>query len=108
MNKLFWIGFYFGQNVIFHEGTGKWTLTGYFDNQVMCKKHEGTPEEDCEIFPIEEISFVFKKINPWLFASLHNSHSFIANKAKSGYWVFKDSSVNIMFEEEKFNDTKPI
>lgn len=58
MNKsnFFWIGYYFGQNCILHPETGRWTLTGYFDGQVVCHRQITTEdEEDCLMCNISEV-----------------------------------------------------
>lgn len=94
----FWIGYYFGQNCIIHPDTGRWILTGYFDGQVMVKKNIGTPEEDCMSYPIAEVQFIFKQINPTLFKDFSRLFLFRKLKAMDGYWVFNDSNVNVILE----------
>lgn len=97
-NNYFWIGFYFNQSCILHPATGRWTLTGYFDNQVVCRRNIGTPEEDSMIYQVEEIQFVLKKINPFLFASMQNFHWWIKTMATSGYWMNFDEQTNVIYE----------
>ena len=99
-NAKFWIGFYFGLECIYHPAYGKYTLTGFFDGVVVCsRKPTEMPEDDeCETFPIEEVSFILKKINPFLFASVSNLHAFIKTKALDGYWMNFDKSINIIYE----------
>lgn len=119
-NNLYWIGYYFNQNCIIHPDTGRWTLTGYFDGQVVCHRlsnpltevkipdedeilpEEEMPEEDCLMCPISEVSFILKFANPWLIKSLSKLplfHSWLHNKALDGYWVFESNEINVVFEE---------
>lgn len=100
MNKYFWIGFYLDQNCIIHPDTGRWILTGYFDGQVVCRRNIGTVDEDCMSYPISEVQFILKKINPFLFASLGKFQLFIKSKASEGYWMNFDEKVinQIIFE----------
>lgn len=100
-NNLFWIGYYFGLNCILHPYTGRWILTGYFDGQVVC--HREVPnidEDDCLMCPIEEVQFVFKRINPFLFKSVSNLNLFVKKYAMEGYWMNFDEKFNnqIVFE----------
>lgn len=117
----YWIGYYFGQSCILHAETGKWTLTGYFDGQVVCHRVpkltinqevrerlgfdnlpdiDEMPEEDCLMCDISEVQFVLKKINPFLFKALCKFSFFIKTKALDGYWMNFDESFtnNIIFE----------
>jgi len=98
MKQPFWIGYYLNQNCIIHPDTGRWVLTGYFDRQIVCQKYEDGKSIDCMYYPIEEVQFVLKKINPYLFASMQNFHWFIKTKALEGYWMNFDNSVNLIFE----------
>lgn len=96
-----WIGYYFGLNCILHPDTGRWTLTGYFDGQVVCQKYNDNGEcIDCMYYPISEVQFILKKINPFLFASMHKFEFFIRTKAMEGYWINFDEkfSSQIVFE----------
>jgi len=97
-NTKFWIGYYFGLDCIIHPDSGRWILAGFFDDQVCCRRHIGTPEEDCMNYPVSEVSFILKKINPFLFASVSNLHAFIKTKALYGYWMNFDKSINVIFE----------
>lgn len=101
MNKQtnpYWIGFYFGQSCILHPDTGRWVLCGYFDGQVVCRRNIGTPDEDCMYYPISEVQFVLKRINPFLFASMQNFHWWVKIKASEGYWMNFDEQLNIIYE----------
>ncbi|MCE5332726.1 MAG: hypothetical protein LLF95_11390 [Bacteroidales bacterium] len=98
-NIKFWIGYYFGLSCILHPETGRWILTGFFDDQVVCRRNIGEPDEDCMYYPISEVSFILKKINPFLFESVNDLSLFIKTKALEGYWVFEDKSVKVIFEE---------
>jgi hypothetical protein len=101
-SNFFWIAFYFGQNCILHPKTGRWTLSGFFDNQVVCKKNIGTADEDCQLYPISEIQFILKQGNPFLIRALSklpNSYEWMKNKALSGYWVFYETDFKqVIFE----------
>jgi hypothetical protein len=109
--KLFWLSFYYGQPCILHPKTGRWTLTGSFDGQVVCHRttkgvdEESVDEDECEFFPIEDVKFILKQGNPFLLKALSkvnffNSYEWMKNKALSGYWVFYESGFNqVIFEE---------
>lgn len=98
-NNLFWIGYYFGLNCIIHPETGRWTLVGYFDGQIMVKRNIGQENEDVEVYPISGVQFILKKINPFLFTSMHKFEFFIRSKAREGYWMNFDAEFNkIVFE----------
>ena len=102
MNKInvqyFWIGYYFGLNCIIHPETGRWILAGMFNDTVVCEKYEDGNCIDCMYYPISEVSFILKKINPFLFASVSNLHAFIKTKALDGYWMNFDKSIKVIFE----------
>lgn len=117
-NNFYWIGYYFGLNCILHPDTGRWTLTGYFDGQVVCHRESKSlpeikiseneaikdidemPDEDCLMCPIEDVQFILKKINPFLFASMHKFEFFIRTKAMEGYWMnFDEKSVRVIYEQ---------
>lgn len=105
MNKqFFWIAFYFGQSCILHPETGRWTLCGFFDNQVVCKKNIGTSDEDCMYYHIEEIQFILKPANPYLIKSLSKLplfYGWLKSKALDGYWVFYETDFKqVIFENE--------
>jgi len=93
-----WIGYYFGQNCILHPDTGRWTLTGYFDGQVVCNKYENENCIDCMYYPISEVQFILKRIYPFLFTSLSKLQLFIKSKAIEGYWMNFDDNINVIFE----------
>ena len=99
-NNLFWIGYYFTQNCVIHPDTGRWILAGCVDNEVYLRRNIGTPEEDCISYPIHEVQFILKKINPFLFTSMHKFEYFIRTKAMDGYWMNFDEKFNnqIVFE----------
>lgn len=99
-NNLFWIGYYFAQNCVIHPDTGRWILAGCVDNEVYLRRNIGTPEEDCISYPIHEVQFILKKINPFLFTSMHKFEYFIRTKAMEGYWMNFDEKFNnqIVFE----------
>jgi len=94
----FWIGYYFGQNCIIHPDTGRWILTGYVDNEVYLRRNIGTQEEDCISYPISEVQFILKRINPFLFASMSKFQYFIKSKTMDGYWMNFDDNINVIFE----------
>ncbi len=98
--NVFWIGYYFGLNCILHPDTGRWILAGCVDNEVYLRRNIGTPEEDCISYPIHEVQFILKKINPFLFASMSKFQLFIKTKAMEGYWMNFDEKFNnqIVFE----------
>ncbi len=103
-NTKFWVGYYFGLSCIIHPEHGRYSLVGYFEEQVVCKRllTEFPEDEECEIFPISEVSFILKFANPFLIKSLSKLplfHKWIHNKALEGYWVFEDKSVKVIFEE---------
>lgn len=104
MNKqiinLYWIGYYFGLNCILHPDTGRCILAGCVDNEVYLRRNIGTPEEDCISYPIHEVQFILKRINPFLFTSMHKFEYFIRTKAMEGYWMNFDEkfSNQIVFE----------
>lgn len=93
-----WIGYYFGQNCILHPDTGRWILAGYVDNEVYLRRNIGTPQEDCISYPISEVQFILKRINPFLFTSLSKLQLFIKSKALEGYWMNFDDNINVIFE----------
>lgn len=100
-NTKFWVGYYFGLSCIIHPDTGRWILTGFFDDQVVCRRNIGEPDEDCMYYSILEVSFMLKFANPFLIKSLSKLplfYKWIHNKALEGYWVFEDSSVKVIFE----------
>lgn len=99
----FWIGYYFGLDCIIHPEHGRYSLVGYFEGQVVCKRllTEFPEDEECEIFPISEVQFVLKFANPFLIKSLSELplfHGWLHNKALEGFWVFEDQSINVIFE----------
>lgn len=93
-----WIGYYFGQSCILHPETGRWVLTGYFSGLIECKKNIGLENEDVEIYPISEVQFCLKRINPFLFASMSKFYWFIKTKALEGYWMNFESFNQIVYE----------
>lgn len=93
-----WIGLYFGQNCILHPDTGRWVLTGYFDGQVCCRRNIGTTEEDCMIYRLDQVQFILKRINPFLFTSLGRFYWFIKTKALEGYWMNFEGFNQIVYE----------
>lgn len=97
---IWWTGYYFGQNCILHPDTGRWILAGCVDNEVYLRRNIGTPEEDCISYPISEVQFILKRINPFLFASMCKFSFFIKTKAMEGYWMNFDEKFNnqIVFE----------
>lgn len=99
-NNLYWTGYYFGLNCIIHPDTGRWILAGWVDNEVYLRRNIGTPEEDCISYPISEVQFILKRINPFLFASMSKFQLFIKTKAMEGYWMNFDEkfSKQIVFE----------
>ena len=101
-NLHWWIGHYFGLNCILHPGTGRWVLTGYFDGQVVCHRETtNIDEDDCLMCPISEVQFILKFANPFLIKSLCKLPLFyqcMHNKALEGYWVFDDTSINVIYE----------
>ena len=105
MNKNpFWIAFYFGQQCILHPDTGRWTLVGYFDGQVVCTKHDEHGEEyDTMIYYLEEVQFVLKFCNPYLIKALSKlpgSFNWMKSQALQGYWMFYDSDFKqVIFEK---------
>ena len=95
----YWIGYYFGQNCILQPETGRWTLTGYFDGQVVCRRStQNIDEEDCLMCPIEEVQLILKRINPFLFVSMGKFHWWIKTMSSSGYWMNFDDNINVIFE----------
>ena len=97
---IWWIGYYFGQNCILHPYTGRWILAGCVDNEVYLRRNIGTPEEDCISYPIHDVQFILKKINPFLFASMQKLEFFIRIKAIAGYWMnFDEKSVRVIYEQ---------
>lgn len=96
MNKsnFFWVGYYFGQNIVIHPETGLWYLSGFFDDQVVCQKYEDGACIDCMYYPISEVQFILKKINPFLFASMGKFHWWIKQKASEGYFMFPNEGFN--------------
>lgn len=97
-NLHWWIGFYFGQNCIIHPDTGRWILAGFVDNEVYLRRNIGTPQEDCISYPISEVQFILKRINPFLFSSMYRFQLFIKSKATEGYWMNFDDNINVIFE----------
>lgn len=97
-SKLYWIGYYFDQNCILHPETGRWTLAGFVDGHVYLKRYEGSPDEDCMSYPISEVQFILKKINPFLFDSVSDLQLFIRTKAMDGYWMEFCENINVIFE----------
>lgn len=101
MKTPFWIGYYLNQNCIIHPDTGRWQLCGYFDNQVVCRRNIGTPDEDCMNYDISEVQFILKRINPFLFLSMSKFFWWINSEALSGYWMNFDEGFTkqIIYEE---------
>lgn len=97
---IWWIGYYFGLNCVIHPDTGRWILAGCVDNEVYLRRNIGTPEEDCISYPISEVQFILKRINPFLFTSMSKFQYFIKTKAMEGYWMNFDEkfSNQIVFE----------
>ena len=86
------LAFYRGQEIIKHPISGMWILTGEIENedgkhQVICKNNIGTPEEDCDMFFIDEIQFSLKPIHKSLLKRCSDSVRFIKHKADEGCWV---------------------
>jgi hypothetical protein len=98
-NPCWWIGHYFGQNCIIHPNTGRWLLVGYMEGEVYCRKNIGAEDEDCMSYPISEIQFILKRINPFLFASMSKFHWFLKTKAGEGYWMFPRENFNQIIYE---------
>jgi hypothetical protein len=86
----------------------KGTLSFSFSPEIEIKISENEaikdidemPDEDCLMCPIEDVQFILKKINPFLFASMHKFEYFIRTKAMEGYWMNFDEkfSNQIVFE----------